>query len=273
MDDTTTPPPPPRPRRTGWQHAARLASMVAAALLVVGALGAAVLGTLWRSEGGTRWLLQHLPGVTAVDVQGSLGGGDLRVGSLRALAGSLQVDAHALHVSGLHLHWLPYAGAWLRVTADTLEADTLHLTPLLAKPATGTSAAPASLRSPVALDVARLRIGSFGYADVAPLRDVQAALSLGAEDGALHRVDGLRFGWERVAGEASAQLRTEGTHELAVTLAAHDTVDPAAGQRACRTGPPAPRCAARWPASTPACSCRARRCPGARRRACRRAPA
>jgi hypothetical protein len=44
----------------------------------------AIGGALWRSEGGTRWLLQHVPGLTVVDVQGSFGGGDLRIGSLRA---------------------------------------------------------------------------------------------------------------------------------------------------------------------------------------------
>ena len=224
--DAPTPTPAPKPPRAPWQRVARVASMVAVSLLIVGALVAAVVGTLWRSEGGTRWLLQHVPGVTAVDVHGSVGGGDLRVGSLRVRAGSVQVDASALHLGGLVLHWLPSPGTWLRVSMDALEADAVHVT-LLPSTTPATKSAPASLRSPVALDVAALRVGTLAIADNPPLRDVQAALAIGAESGASHRVDHLRFAWERVAGEASAQLRTDGAHALAVTLDAHDIVDTA----------------------------------------------
>ena len=102
------PAPPP-----AWQRVGRIASMAAAAAAVTAGVCVAIGGALWRSEGGTRWLLQHVPGLTVVDVQGSFGGGDLRIGSLRALESGVQVDVTNLHVTGLDLRWHPHPGAWI----------------------------------------------------------------------------------------------------------------------------------------------------------------
>ncbi|MBW8777923.1 MAG: hypothetical protein JF585_01740, partial [Burkholderiales bacterium] len=78
-------PPPAVVRRTPGKRAARIAAMAAAAAALTAGGCVAIGVSLWRSEGGTRWLLQHVPGLTVVDMQGSLGGGDLRIGSLRAI--------------------------------------------------------------------------------------------------------------------------------------------------------------------------------------------
>jgi len=66
-------PPAAAPRRPAWQRAARVASYAAATVAVLAGACAAVVGTLWRSEDGTRWLLGHVPGLTVVDVHGKLG--------------------------------------------------------------------------------------------------------------------------------------------------------------------------------------------------------
>ncbi len=228
MTEPTADRPAAPPRRAGWQHVARIASMAAAASAATAIACVAIGGALWRSEGGTRWLLQHVPGLTVVDVQGSFGGGDLRIGSLRAVETSVQVDVTNLHVTGLDLRWHPHPGAWVGATFAAWEADAVRVTPQPSKTPTQ-AAAPVSLRSPVALDVARLRIGSLAIADNAPLRDVQAALSIGADGGRLHRVDHLRFGWERVEAEGSVRAQTDAPLALDVALAAHDAPAPAAG--------------------------------------------
>jgi translocation and assembly module TamB len=211
------------PKRAGWRRAARIASLAAATIAVVAIAGVAAGGALWRSEGGTRWLLQHVPGLTVVDVEGSLGGGDLRIGSLRALEGSVQVDVRHLHLGGLDLRWHPHPGAWLGASFAAWDADAVRITPL---PSTASDAsrktAPTSLRSPVALDVARLRVGSLAIADNPPLRDLQATLAIGADGGRLHRVDHLRFAWERVQAEGSVLAHTDAPMNLEVALAAHD---------------------------------------------------
>ncbi len=217
------PAPPAAPgRRPAWQHVARVASVAAAATaLAVGAC-VAVAGALWNSEDGTRWLLRHVPDFTAVDVRGSLGGGDLRIGSLRALVAGVQVDVAGLHADGLALRWRPRAGAWFGVTLATLEADAVHIVSLPAAVPAKALAAPNSLRSPVALDVARLRVGTLAIADHAPLRDVQATLAVGADGGRVHRVDDLRFGWERVQAEGRLLAHADAPLAVDVALAAHD---------------------------------------------------
>jgi translocation and assembly module TamB len=214
-------------RRPAWRRAGRIASMAAAAAAVTAIACAAVGGALWRSEGGTRWLLQHVPGLTVVDVKGSFGGGDLRIGSLRALESSVQVDVTNLHLGGLDLRWHPHPGAWMGASFTAWEADAVRIVLLPSTPPAGGKTAPGSLRSPVALDVASLRVGSLAIADSPPLRDVRAALSIGAEGGTLHRVDHLRFAWERVEAEGSAIAHTDAPLALEVSLAAHDAAAPA----------------------------------------------
>jgi len=231
MDEPAEPiaPAPPVVRRTPGQRAARIAAMAAAAAAVTAGACVAIGLSLWRSEGGTRWLLQHVPGLTAVDVQGSLGGGDLRIGSLRATEPHVQVDVRNLHVTGLDLHWHPQPGAWIGASFSAWTADAVHIVPLPSTVPTATSAAPpASLRSPVVLEVASLHVDTLTIADNAPLRDVQATLAIGADGGRLHRVDHLRFGWERVQAEASLVARTDAPLQLDATLAAHDAPQAAA---------------------------------------------
>ncbi|MBC7666046.1 MAG: hypothetical protein H7276_20020, partial [Caulobacter sp.] len=152
-------PVPAPPRRAGWARAARIASLAAAAAALTAVACVATGGALWRSEGGTRWLLGHVPGLTVVDVHGSFGGDNLRIGPLSALEPGVQVDVDNLVVTGLDLRWHPHAGAWIGASSTAWTADAVRITPLTSKTPTPAKA-PASLRSPVALDVASVRIGS-----------------------------------------------------------------------------------------------------------------
>jgi translocation and assembly module TamB len=238
-------PPPALVRRTPGQRAARIAALAAAAAAATASLCLAAGVSLWRSEAGTRWLLQHVPGLTVVDVQGSLGGGDLRIGSLRATEPHVQVDVRNLHVSGLDLHWHPQPGVWIGASFSAWTADAVHIVPLPSTtPATTPAAPPASLRSPVALDVASLRVDTLTIADNAPLRDVQGTLAIGADGGRLHRVNHLRFGWERVQAEASLVAHTDAPLQLDATLAAHDAPQAAAPAASAASSAPLPHWAA-----------------------------
>ncbi len=239
-DDTPLATPARRP--AAWRIA-RIAGMAAAAVAVTAGACAAIGGALWRSEAGTRWLLQHVPGLTAVDVQGSLGGGDLRIGSLRALESGVQVDVTNLRVTGLDLHWHPHPGTWIGASFTAWDADAVHIVPTTT-PAKGPSAAPTSLRSPVALDVAQLRIGTLTIAANPPLRDVQAALAIGADGGKVHRVDHLRFGWERVQAEATLRAQADAPMALDVALSAHDAPKSAAPSAPAASAAPLPHWAA-----------------------------
>jgi len=232
-------------QRPAWRRAARWAAIVAATTAVAAAGCAAAIGSLWRSEAGTRWLLSHVPGLTVVDVHGALGGGELRIGSLRALEGGVQVDVANLRVTGLDLHWHPHAGAWVGVSLTAALADALRITPLPSKAPASPPAAPASLRSPVAIDVASLGVDSLAIAGNAPLRDVRAALSIGAEGGRLHRVQGLKFGWERVQAEGDLVAQTDAPFALDVTLAAHDAPGPAAAPASAASAPALPHWSAK----------------------------
>src|SRR5262249_43438874 len=92
----------------------------------------------------------------------------------------------------------------------------------------GPAGAPKTLRSPVALDVAHLHVGALAIGDNPPLRDVEAAVALGTDAGRAHRVDGLRFGWERIQAAGALRAQPDARMEVAVALDARDAADPAA---------------------------------------------
>ncbi len=248
MDDPTPDPEtsatPARRRRPAWQHAARASSFALGALAAVGALAGAAVASMWGSEDGTRWLLAHVPGVTAVDVQGSFGAGALRIGSLRVVAGGTQVDLRGLALSGLRVRWHPRDGTWVGIALDGLEADAAAVRTAPAPGKAAAAAAPTSLRSPVALEVSRLRVGALAVNDAPPLRDLSAAVSLGADDGALHRVDHLAFAWERVQAQGTLRAQADAPLRIDVSLEAHDATS--------APDAPAARPAVHWSASATA---------------------
>jgi translocation and assembly module TamB len=249
----STPPIAPRtaaaaaPHRPAWRRVGRIASMIAAAVALTAGACVATAGLLWRSEDGTRWLLRHVPGLTVVDVHGTLGSGDLRIGSLRALEAGVQVDIVNLALTGLGLHWRPHPGAWLGASFSAWTADAVRITPLPAKTKRAAQA-PTSLRSPVALDVANVRVGTLTIGTAAPLRDVQATLSIGADGGRQHRIDHLRLGWERVRAEGRLVAQTDAPLTLDVALSAHDAPQ-AALPAASAPSSPAAAPLAHWAAS------------------------
>lgn len=228
MSDDTSAPPPAIPQRVSRARAAaRHAKRVALATVVLGTIllvaAAIAVATLWHSESGTRWALGRVPAVTATGVQGSLGGGDLRIAHLHVAAGPLQVDIDDARLEGLALHWRPGHGLWLAVHADRLSARQAVLA-WHATPASGEAgpSVPKSLRSAVTLDLPRFEVARLEVPGLAPFTDVHAGLSLGGEDGSRHVVDTLGFEWEKVQAQAQLRVGADAPLKVEAHIAAHN---------------------------------------------------
>ncbi|HEV7574573.1 MAG TPA: hypothetical protein VGO85_00895, partial [Caldimonas sp.] len=184
---------PARRRRVAVWLAGVAASVVALLALAIGAV-------FWSAHHatGSAWLLGLVPGLTVVEPRGSLIGDFAATRVVYAVggAGELRLDAprwHALAATrGDH-------GRWLHLMIDTLHADrVVWVANKSAKPA-GPATPPASLRLPVEIEVREasvdeLRIGAL---DAMPVRGVHARVHLGADGGALHRLDALAAAIER----------------------------------------------------------------------------
>jgi len=173
-------------RRPAW----RVAAPWLAGLLLALALPVAALVALLRSETGTAWLLGQVPGLALEGLQGSLLGPGLAVDRLRwqGSAGQLEIEALSLRAP----HWRPWPapGQWLGLAADGLQARRVRW---VSTPSTEPTpmAAPPSLALPVQLDtpvqVGRLEIDGLG-----PIEGLAFRLTLGADGGAAHLLEGLR---------------------------------------------------------------------------------
>jgi len=240
-EERAAPSPLERPRRSRARFALKLAGLVAATAAATAVVALAGVTALWNTESGTRWLLARLPGILAEDVHGSLGGGDLRLGSLHADEAGAVVDITDLRVTGLRLAWHPAPQVWLGVAMDGWDAAAVRVSPRPSPAKAAAPQAPATLHSPVALAVARLHVGTLTIGTAAPLREVRAAVALGTEGGRVHRVSGLSFGWEKVLARGELYAQTEAPLNIQVTLDARDAPpDP---------GAPVTRALPHWAAS------------------------
>ena len=201
MAETDRPTPTPSPERDGAptpngpSHRPRrlrrwllgLGAVVAALVLL------AVAGLWWvlRSESGTTFALERLPGVTVVRPHGRFLG-DFGADELRVRFG----DGGELRL--VQVGWTRLAvgrsggPGWALVAFDTLSAEAAWLT--LPKPQQTTrTPPPTELQLPVELIVRQLRIGALHMAPLGdqPLRELRAQVHLGADDGRVHRLDGL----------------------------------------------------------------------------------
>ena len=230
MSDTLHSPPagspapdpvPPRARRR------RIGRWLLLALLAIALLLAALAGgVLWslRSAPGSAWLLSQLPNVKLTGARGTV------LGDFEAEKVEVQLPGvgNRLLLSGVRWRGLRvdrltaagrYGGAWLRIVIDELQAARVDVqtTP---DPKAPPLRAPTDLRLPFELEVARLRVTELHAATLGdkPMRELQVHLHLGAEAGALHRVDKLSLAWDRLRAEGSAHIATTGELPLQAML-------------------------------------------------------
>ncbi|MBL8351037.1 MAG: translocation/assembly module TamB domain-containing protein, partial [Burkholderiaceae bacterium] len=159
------------------------------ALLAVSAAGG-VLWWAWHDEAALPWLLQRVPGLSAQGVRGTLQRGRLQVDALDlqlpAAAGRLRIAG--LQLDGLALHLWPRPGQLLALNLRALHAERLQFDS--GPPGGAPPQAPADLRLPLDLQITQVTIGELRIDQQPPLRQLQAALALGADGGRLHRLAG-----------------------------------------------------------------------------------
>jgi translocation and assembly module TamB len=214
MQSPTTEGPPARRRAL---HAFVWIVLVLA--LVLASVGAA-LSWLVLTEGGNAWLLARLPGVLVKSPQGRLLG-DFDAERIEAqLPGGDRLIVDGLRWRDLQLRRSHAPDQWLSIRLGELQVRRVELH-LADKPPSAPAAPPTSLRLPFEFELRSLRIGELhtGALGERPLRDLRARLHLGAEAGAVHRVDELALGWGRLQASGSARIATAAPLTLAAQVA------------------------------------------------------
>ncbi|MEK8030271.1 translocation/assembly module TamB domain-containing protein [Ideonella sp. DXS29W] len=220
MADDPPPSSPPSPASPALTRARpRPGRRIAAWLLGGLAVGtAALVGTgawLSRSEPGSAWLLQQVPGLHVEGLRGALLGDELSADLLRYEFDGHRLELHHVRLAGLTGSWTtrPAPGQpWVRLQLTRLSADqaTWRSGPPSASPTTALT----DLHLPVALDVAAAHIGQL-QADTAPvLRDIDARFALGDADGSRHTVHALRFRTEKWGAELQGAIAAGGDLEV-----------------------------------------------------------
>ena len=208
-----------RPRSAfGWLR------WVGAALALVVVAIAIALGAAWwalRSETGTARLLALLPGIEVEAPKGTLlGDFEARRLTIRLPGGDDRIEISELVSRGLRVERSGGA-AWLHVDIDELRARRIDMK-LAPSKSSEPLKPPADLQLPVELAVRTLRVGELFISPLGatPLRDLQAQLQLGAMAGALHRIDGLSAGWDRLRATGRAQISSRAPFALELQLSA-----------------------------------------------------
>ena len=214
-----------RPWRTLASFGAPLAWVLALTLLVLGGL-AATLHLLLQREAGTRWLLQQVPGLSVQGWQGALVGDRWRAERLRFEwdGGRAAVELRQLDAGPLHWRWRPGPDAWLGLAIDELQAAEIVVD--TGPPTPGAVPMPEHISPPMALELARARVGTLRVDELPAARDlVLEGLVIDPRPGGAHRVARLVGTVAGVAAELSGRVGT--TAPLPLDLRARAT--PTAG--------------------------------------------
>jgi translocation and assembly module TamB len=199
MHDTpAAAPAPPRRRPRRW-----IVVVLAAALLLLALPGGLLLAL--RSEGGSAWLLAQVPGLQTTGLRGRLAAGPFEAARLEYRRGDVQWVVEGLAWQDLRWRWRPQPGAWLGLTLTAAEARRVELQ-RGAPGAAEAVVAPNHLQLPFSVDVLGLRLGVLQIDQLPPITELRASLHLGRGE---HRIDGLRFDWNRLQAHGNARLAAQ----------------------------------------------------------------
>lgn len=204
-----------RRRRVAWLAGGLVLLLV---LLALGA-GSGLWWTL-RSEPGSAWLLARVPGLQISGGKGRLWGDYDAERVELALAGGGRLVMTGVGWRGLHVARAPWAAYRARLAMNELHAQRVEI--VLPSGGKGEPRRPpASLRLPLALDIAALRVDELhaGPLGERALRDLHAHIQLDAERGTLHRIDDLSFAWDRLQASGAARIATDAPFTLDARLA------------------------------------------------------
>ncbi len=198
-----SPPQPPKRRAPLRWLLWGVLGTVALVLLFAGA----ALTWVWTTEAGTRQVLSLVPGLQTTGLKGRVTGGAFAADTLTWRADGTEVVVTDLRWNDLSLRWRPHPGAWIGLTLQQPEARSVvvRTTPKPADPNAKPFELPADLKLPVVVDALGLQVGSVTIDEQVPITDIRADLHVGAEGGAVHRIDALALqrGPLRVAGTVS----------------------------------------------------------------------
>lgn len=175
-------------------------------VLLLVLVGTVVGGAVWllRTEGGTRWLLQRVPGVEVQGLQGALLGTEVAADRVRVTwkGGKASVTLTGFRGTGLAWQWQPRRGLWVGIDAATLAAREVIVD---TGPGDGTPATvPESLQIPLRVASPDVRIGELRINSIGPWRNVQGDAAV--SDGDAYRLRATRFDWDRVTIAGDARL-------------------------------------------------------------------
>jgi len=204
-DSAAAPAPAAPPAHRGpW---AGLLSPVLWMLLLLGLVVGGIVGAaawLLRSEAGAAWLLARVPGVQVSGWRGPLLGDGFAAERLQVDWAGGAVAIEQLQADGLRWTWRPDGDAWVGLAVGSLQARRVEFRS--GPPSQAPLKAPTSLQWPLRLQLAALTLGELQIDKLPPLRDIEARLELGAEAGGRHRVERLRFDWDKVRVDASGSI-------------------------------------------------------------------
>jgi translocation and assembly module TamB len=174
-------------------------------------------GAAWlaRTESGSAWLMSHV-----LSLSGS--SGRLFGGPFSAARAELKLGPRTLSVQGLawqdaRWSWRPNDSAWVGLVLVSPRADRIELQGSGSDEAL---AAPTSLRLPVTLVLQDLRIGALHIDGLSPITQIAGSATLGAREGAEHRLDTLAFNWDRSRVQAKGTLAADAPFALDLQAAA-----------------------------------------------------
>lgn len=197
----------PQARRRLRSH-----GLLTASLLLPGIAAASALALWWSlsTEGGSRWLLGQVPDLRVEEPQGALLG-DF---SARRLHWQGR-DGLTLEISGLRWHrlklsWTSSPLLWAQIDVTSMQAERVALN--WPDSAPSDSALPASLELPFGLRVDSLQIKELqfpGLGSTQPLRDLQAGVQLGTEQGLQHRLQLQSLNWDQWQFTGQARIASQ----------------------------------------------------------------
>ncbi len=241
MDAPDRPPPQdgtpeaPAPRRRAWPGVLSWLTVFLLPLLAVAMVIGAVAAAL-TTEQGTALILRWVPGLTVVEPRGPL------LGDFSARRVHLDLASPGRPDDGVTVDGLAWRGwrwfrpdapgAWLGVHLASLEIDRLVLQLPPGQETAGPRRAPNDLALPFQWGLDDLRVGEVQLGgSVAPLLDLRARVSLGADQGRVHRIEALSLVWDRLQllGAASVETQEDLVVDASFELAQRIPQSPAAG--------------------------------------------
>ncbi len=214
-------------RRSHPARAQRGAALLRALLLLVlglplaiAAFAAWVVGT----SAGTAWLLAQA-GLQVSAPQGALAGGPFTAARVHWLgtAGRLVVDD--LRWADLRWHWRPHDQAWIGVDLVEARARRVEWRSTDGDASAAPLRPPASLRLPLHARLLDLQVERIEVDDLPPLDALRLSAELGADGGAVHRVQQFAVALEALRLRARGEIGTDGELPLALHADAESAPD------------------------------------------------